>query len=320
MPASVTIGITAFNAAETIERAVRSALKQTWRPIEILIVDDCSEDATMEILTALCRERPEMRLIRQDKNRGIAATRNRILAEAKGEFVAFFDDDDESLPERVEAQMRRIVAYEREFAGGAPVICHTARLQVYPDGSRRVAPTMGEREGHPAPAGSAVAERILLGKRLKDAYGACATCSQMARLSTYATVGGFDPALARSSDTDLNIRLALAGAHFVGIAQLLVVQTMTKTPEKSLGEEHRNLVALLNKHRNFVERAGGYAFSRRWIDAKQAWLEGRSADFARKMATIVLLHPILSMNRLMLALPNFERNRSFSRFHLRGEE
>ena len=316
----VTIGITAFNAAPTIERAVRSALAQSWRPVEILIVDDCSEDATIEILSALCRENNEMRLIRQEKNCGIAATRNRILAEARGAFVAFFDDDDESLPERVEAQLRRIIAYEREFAGGAPVICHTARLQVYPDGGRRIAPTMGEREGSPAPAGPPVAERILLGKRLKDAYGACATCSQMARVSTYAIVGGFDPALARSSDTDLNIRLALSGAHFVGVAQSLVAQTMTKTAEKSLGEEHRNVVVLLNKHRGFVERAGGYEFLRRWIDAKQAWLEGRLSDFARQMAMIVLLHPILSMNRLMLALPNFERNRAFSRFHLRGEE
>jgi glycosyltransferase involved in cell wall biosynthesis len=316
----ITIGITAFNASETIERAVRSALRQSWRHAEILVVDDGSEDATMEVLAALCREHPEIRLIRQERNQGIAATRNRILAEAKGEFVAFFDDDDESLPERVEAQLRRLVAYEQEFADGAPVICHTARLQRYPNGGQRIVPTMGEREGYPAPAGPPVAERILLGKRLKDAYGACATCSQMARRSTYAIVGGFDPALARSSDTDLNIRLALAGVHFVGIAQPLVVQTMTKTAEKSLGEEHRNVVALLNKHRGFVDRAGGYEFSRRWIDAKQAWLEGKPFDFAGQMATVMLLHPILTMNRMVLAIPNFELNRAFSRFHLRGEE
>src|SRR5262245_22040557 len=221
----ITIGITAFNAAATIERAVRSALAQSWRPVEVLIVDDCSEDATLEILARLRDEHPEIRLVRHDKNQGIAATRNRILADARGEFVAFFDDDDESLPQRVEAQRRRILDYEREFAGGAPVFCHTARLQLYPDGSQRRVPTMGERERRLAPAGLPVAERILLGKRLKGAYGACATCSQMARVSTYAIVGGFDPALARSSDTDLNIRLAQAGAHFVGIAQPLVMQT-----------------------------------------------------------------------------------------------
>ena len=270
----VTIGITAFNAAPTIERAVRSALAQSWRPVEILIVDDCSEDATPEILARLRNEHPEIRLIRQDANRGIAATRNRILAEARGELLAFFDDDDESLPERVAAQRRRILEYEREFADGAPVICHTARLQLYPDGSQRIVPTMGEREGRPAPAGlPRRGKSSCWANALKDAYGACATCSQMARLSTYAIAGGFDPMLARCADTDLNIRLAMAGAHFVGIARPLVVQTMTKTSEKSLAEEHRNMVALLNKHRDFVDRAGEYEFSICWIDAKQAWLE-----------------------------------------------
>src|SRR5262245_51747432 len=316
----ITLGITAFNAAPTIERAVRSALSQSWRPVEILIVDDCSEDATLETMARLRDEHPEIRLVRHDKNQGIAATRNRILADAKGELLAFFDDDDESLPERVEAQRRRIVDYERELAGGAPVICHTARLQLYPDGSKRVVPTMGERERHPAPAGLPVAERILLGRPLKGAYGACATCSQMARLSTYALVDGFDSMLARCEDTDLNVRLAIAGAHFVGVAQPLVVQTMTKTSEKTLKEEHRNMIAVLNKHRDIVDRAGEYEFSMRWMEAKQAWLEARLSLFAWRMAGAMLAHPILSLNRMIFAMPNVGLNRAFSRFHLRSGE
>jgi GT2 family glycosyltransferase len=242
------------------------------------------------------------------------------LAEAAGEFLAFFDDDDESLPERVQAQRQRIVEYERDFAGGAPVICHTARRQLYPDGSQRIVPTMGEREGQLAPAGLPVAERVLLGRRLKGAYGACATCSQMARLSTYAIVGGFDPMLARCEDTDLNVRLGMAGAHFVGVAQPLVVQTMTKTSEKTLQEEHRNMIAVLNKHRDLVDRAGEYEFSMSWMEAKQAWLEARRLLFARRMAKVALAHPILSLNRMILAMPNFGLNRAFSRFHLRGGE
>jgi glycosyltransferase involved in cell wall biosynthesis len=314
----VTIGITAFNAASTIERAVRSALVQSWRPIEIVIVDDCSEDDTPDILTKLRDEHPEIRVFRHDTNQGIAATRNRILAEARGELLAFFDDDDESLPQRIEAQRERILDYEHKFAEGAPVICHTARLQLYPDGSQRIVPTMGEQEGRPAPAGLAVAERVLMGKRLKDAYGACATCSQMARLSTYGVVGGFDPKLARSSDTDLNVRLAMAGAHFVGISRPLVVQTMTKTSEKSLAEEHRNTVVLLNKHREFIDRVGEYEFCIGWIDAKQAWLEGKLVRFAQRLATMLWLYPILTLRRLVLAIPNIGLNRAFSRFHLRG--
>jgi glycosyltransferase involved in cell wall biosynthesis len=314
----ITIGITAFNAALTIERAVCSALAQTWRPIEILVRDDFSSDATFEILASLAAKHQEIRLLRSNTNQGVAAARNKILAEARGEFIAFFDDDDESLPERVAVQRKRILDYEREFAKGAPVICHTARVQLYPDGSQRVAPTMGEREGKPAPSGLPVAERTLLGKQLKYAYGACATCSQMARLSTYELVGGFDALLRRHSDTDLNIRLAMAGAHFVGIARPLVVQNMTKASEKTLAEEYRYTLALMNKHREVMDRVGQYEFCLRWVHAKQAWLEGRLGRFARTVASLALCYPGLTAYRLALAIPNLRLNRAFSRFHLRG--
>jgi glycosyltransferase involved in cell wall biosynthesis len=316
----VTIGITAFNAVPTIERAVRSALAQSWRPIEILVMDDCSSDATPEILASLAAKHPEIKLFRSETNRGLSAGLNQILAEARGEFVAFFDDDDESLPERIDAQRTRILDYEREFAKGAPVICHTARLQLYPDGSQRIVPTMGEHEGQPAPSGPPVAERTLLGKRLKHGYGACASCSQMARPSTYDVVGGFDPALRRSLDTDFNIRLAMAGAHFVGIARPLVVQSMTKSSEKTLSEEYRYALVMMHKHREFMDQVGEYEFCLRWLHAKQSWLEGRLGSFARIVASLAFSHPVLTANRVALAIPNLGLNRAFSRFHLRGGE
>jgi glycosyltransferase involved in cell wall biosynthesis len=314
----VTIGITAFNAALTIERAVQSALAQSWRATEIVVVDDCSTDTTPEILASLAAKHREIRLFRLDSNQGVSHARNKILTEARGEFVAFFDDDDESLPERIEAQRARILDYEAKFAKGAPVICHTARLQLYPDGRQRIVPTMGQCLGQPAPAGLPVAERTLLGKRLKHGYGPCATCSQMARSSTYSLVGGFDPALRRCEDTDLNVRLALAGGHFVGIARPLVVQNMTKTSEKILGEEYRNILLLLTKHRELMNQVGQYEFCLCWVRAKQAWLEGRLGAFARIMASLAFCHPVWTANRLALAIPHFGLNRALSRFYLRG--
>lgn len=147
----VTIGITAYNAAKTIEHAVRSALEQRWRPIEIVVVDDCSHDATPKILAKIAELYREVRFFRQPTNQGVAETRNRILQHARGEFVAFFDDDDFSLPERVETQIKRLTKYERNFARGSLVICHTARLITYPDGSQCVEPTMGQRTDRVAP-------------------------------------------------------------------------------------------------------------------------------------------------------------------------
>ncbi len=315
----VTIGITAFNAEDMVERAIETALAQTWRPIEIVTVDDCSTDKTYEILTRLATYHSELRICRNTINGGVSVSRNRILSEATGEFIAFFDDDDESLPGRVEAQVRRIQDYEERFAGGAPILCHTARRLIYPNGCEQIAPTMGQREGVMAPAGLPVAERILLGTALDNGYGACPTCSQMGRLSTFRAIGGFDPSFRRSEDTDINIRLAKAGGHFVGIARPLVVQTMNKSSEKSLADERRYMLLLLEKHRDVPDRVGLYSFCCRWVEAKHAWLEGRRVDFLGRFLLLALTHPLRSIRRLVLALPNLALNRAFRCFHTRTE-
>jgi glycosyltransferase involved in cell wall biosynthesis len=311
----VTIGITSFNAAATIERAVRSALAQTWRPIEIVAVDDASGDESAAILAQLAAAHPEVRVFVQTPNGGVAAARNRIIAEARGEFVAFFDDDDVSLPDRVAQQVSRLTTYERQFADCAPVVCHTSRQLVYPDGVERVEPTMGMREGVPAPAGAAVADRILMGKPLEDGYGACPTCSQLARLSTYQALGGFDTTLRRSEDTEFSVRAGLAGAHFVGVSAPMVTQYMTRTSEKSVAEEHRNMLLVLEKYRQRLERAGQYDFCRRWLGAKHLWLQGKRASFGFALAKLALAHPILTFRRLAISVPTLGTNRAFRGFH-----
>ena len=174
--------------------------------------------------------------------------------------MAFFDDDDESVRNRLELQYKRIIDYENNFSESSLIICHSSRKVNYPNGSIRNELTLGTRVNNQCPTGIKVAKRILLGEPLKDGYGACPTCSQMARLSTYQSIGGFDPNFRRSEDTDLNIRLALNGAHFVGIRQPLVLQNMTKTSDKNLDMEFKYAAQLLMKHRNFINKYSSYNF------------------------------------------------------------
>ena len=275
----ITLGFITYNAAETVEKAFKSAIEQTWPLIEIIVVDDCSDDETLKLLNLLAHKDPTVKVISNSENSGVAVSRNRILEEAKGEFVVFFDDDDVSHPDRISVQFKRITEYEKQFANGAPVICHTARKLIYPTGEVRLEQTMGQIEDKPAPSGPAVARRILLGEPLVDGYGACPTCSQMARLSTYKLIGGFDPSFRRGEDTDFNIRLAQAGGHFVGITEPLVTQTMTKTSEKSLRDEYHYMQRLLHKNREFIEQQGQYDFSLVWLDLKQAWLGNHQLFF-----------------------------------------
>jgi len=311
----VTVGITTYNASNSVERAINSALAQTYRPIEITLVDDCSTDDTLDRVQDIDTNGVALRIFPSLANCGVAVARNTIIENARGEFVVFFDDDDISHNERVIAQYQRIVEYERKFANGAPVICHTVRRITYPSQKERTESTIGLSINKSAPSGPVFAKRILLGSPLEDGYGSCPTCCQMARLETYLKLGGFDPSLRRGEDTDFNIRLALAGGHFVGVDQPLVFQTMTKTSDKSLREEHLYWRRIMEKHRSFMEAEGQFEFAVAWLDLKQSWLERKKTKFVLILLKLSVVHPILTFRRLWLAIPNFGSNNEFSRFH-----
>ncbi len=111
----VSVVIPVYNMAGFIAGAVDSALKQSWRALEIIVVDDESSDSTAE---ALAPYLSRITYIRQ-KNAGAAAARNRGIRAARGEYVAFLDSDDVWLEEKIERQLGLFFA--------APDIgaCHT---------------------------------------------------------------------------------------------------------------------------------------------------------------------------------------------------
>jgi glycosyltransferase involved in cell wall biosynthesis len=89
----VSVIIPAFNSAATLGDTLASAAAQSHRALEIIVIDDGSTDATARIAADFCARHPRARLISQT-NQGVAAARNRGIAEAKGEFVAPLDADD----------------------------------------------------------------------------------------------------------------------------------------------------------------------------------------------------------------------------------
>lgn len=122
----ITIAITCYNGEDTIQRAVESALNQTWRRREIVIVDDGSTDGSRTIVRKLERTHPELRVNAHEENSGFPSALNTVLSEARGVFVAFFDDDDASVPTRVVRQYQRIVGYEAKHPG-ATISCYSNR-------------------------------------------------------------------------------------------------------------------------------------------------------------------------------------------------
>jgi hypothetical protein len=90
---SISVIIPTYNASLLIERALRSIIQQNGlHDIEILLVDDCSTDNTIDVVNNLAI--PAVKILKQDRNRGPSAARNRGLEAATGEYIAFLDGDD----------------------------------------------------------------------------------------------------------------------------------------------------------------------------------------------------------------------------------
>jgi len=96
----VTVGIPVFNGARFLAQALESVLAQTWRPTEVIVVDDGSTDRTPEIL----EEYRDRVVVHRQSNQGAAAARNRVLLEAKGEWIQYLDADDYLEPWKIERQ------------------------------------------------------------------------------------------------------------------------------------------------------------------------------------------------------------------------
>ncbi len=108
-----------YNAARFIAGTVESAATQTYKDIEIVLVDDCSKDNSAEIITELQKKYPNIVYHKQEKNQGAAVARNTALHLAKGRYVAFLDSDDLWLPEKIERQLALMAAKNCPFCYGA---------------------------------------------------------------------------------------------------------------------------------------------------------------------------------------------------------
>lgn len=123
----VSVVIPSYNSGRTIRQAVESALEQSVQ-VEVIIVDDGSQDDTESVLDAY-RDDSRVRIIRNECNMGVAASRNRGVKEAACPYVAFLDSDDVWLPGKLEKQLELMNRTQS-------VLCSTARELISETGER----------------------------------------------------------------------------------------------------------------------------------------------------------------------------------------
>jgi GT2 family glycosyltransferase len=203
----VSVIVPAYNAAGFLERAVQSVWSQTYAAYatELLVVDDGSSDGTRALAERLARLSPvPMRVLTHEggKNRGVARTRQRAATEARGEFIALLDADDQFLPDRLQATVDALTAH-----GDAVAVCSLGR-NVDADGQTVVGHNGTTRAG----------EWRTFPERLEPPFtfaqlwqvDPIANSSLTIRRSTLEAVGGFPTLMAhQAEDWLLALKLSL---------------------------------------------------------------------------------------------------------------
>ena len=105
---AVSAVMAAYNAEKTILSSINSVISQTYRNWELIVIDDCSQDSTVHIVRSIAEKEPRVRLYENQKNTGVAQSRNFGVKQARSDWIAFLDSDDRWREDKLTRQMRFI--------------------------------------------------------------------------------------------------------------------------------------------------------------------------------------------------------------------
>lgn len=97
-----------YNSEKTIERAIESVLVQTYKCLELIVIDDCSTDRSRDIIGQYAEKDLRVHILYNEKNEGVSIARNRGIDIAQHDWIAFLDSDDYWLPDKLEFQMHAV--------------------------------------------------------------------------------------------------------------------------------------------------------------------------------------------------------------------
>lgn len=220
-----TVVISTHNRQREVVRAVASVAAQTYRPSEIIVIDDSSiPPVASDSLDEAAMGIP-VRLIRHDTPQGPAGARNAGIRSAGQAWVAFLDDDDQFLPAKLERCSESIQANP-----DVDVLYHAAVIDMVNESVAYTTKLTGER--HAAPLYRRLLVRNVIG----------GTPMVVARTEALRGVNGFDSSLAALEDYELWLRMARAGARFLALDEALtrcdyVTRRRSVTKSSAAGED-----------------------------------------------------------------------------------
>jgi glycosyltransferase involved in cell wall biosynthesis len=195
----VSVLLAVYNAAAYVEQAVCSVLDQTYRDLELIIIDDGSRDGSPRILEELARRDPRIRLTHRP-NKGIPATANDMVRQARGRYLSLMDHDDVMLPECLATEVPYLEAHPECVAVGALTAYINAEGHVFKRKKRNVSSTLFAVSRRPAGL---------------DVFPATipsiSNPSALVRADAMHLAGGYRENMPFAHDTDLWFRLSRLG-------------------------------------------------------------------------------------------------------------
>lgn len=281
--------------SDVLALTLASVVRQRDVDVEVIVVDDASVDRTSGTVASVAD--PRVRLVRQERQGGVSAARNRGIAEARGRWIAFLDDDDLWAPEKLVRQLRAADETGRGwvYAGDVNV---DARLRVL-TGSPPPTPDQvmeGLRRYNPVPTGGS---------------------NVVVRADVLADAGVFDPTLRRTEDWDMWIRLARRGPP-AWVPRPLVAYRFH--PSNVLPE-----TASIVREPRLLARRHGIPVDRAAMRRRAAWAclrAGRRGRAAWHYARAVSLGDLRSAGRAVVAVtyPAAGSDRVFGLIRSRPED
>jgi glycosyltransferase involved in cell wall biosynthesis len=282
--ADYTALLISFNSETTIARALLGIKTQRIAPSEIILVDDCSTDSTVEVAVREMKDHDNFRIIIVEQNSGQSFCRNLGVLSATTQFIMLFDDDDFSLPERSQIHLEHLrhggdisfVSSERQYQNHHKVLCINRDLL------QRI-------------ESKVLARGLLIGEKSQalGVYVPASTCSFSVK--AWELTGGFDVKLRRLEDVDFAIKASLQQLKFHWSSKVGVIRYATIGPDKGGGIDTQYEKILLSRFQDLLE-------DKLYTSAITHW-KTRHLYFSKAYFCLILhllSHPIYGLKMLFL--------------------
>ncbi|MDY7091402.1 MAG: glycosyltransferase [Acidobacteriota bacterium] len=308
-PPRFTVVVPTFRRPQLLARALDSVAAQTWEDWEAVVVDDADDAATRRLVAERSQRDPRLRYIARATAGGPAVARNAGIELARGEYIAFLDDDDELLPGMLSAVHRRIEAWDPPLGF---LWCALRMVRDLPEGEALVEErTWGPHFDRPADAPPRTADEQRRAEydasRIGTGFGL------VVRRDLLREVGGLDDSLSFAEDTDLLLRLVATGEPFDALREVQVIVHRVGAESLSKSTPSAQRIASLERVRQRSEallRRSPHLEAKLWETiGREHYRAGEVGPAWRWAARLLRHHPWTAHAWRMLARAALTRNR-----------